>query len=173
MSDPSAYIAEIRLFGFNYAPRYWAFCDGALLAIAEHTALFSLLGTTYGGDGRTNFKLPDMRGRVPIHRGQGPSLSPYGMGQNGGFEKIPLSIQEMPSHTHAPRCSDQPGNQQFPSNAVPADEGHATFQLYQSTAEKDMQPTTPTGGDQPHYNIQPFLVVNYCICLDGLYPPRS
>lgn len=173
MSDQSAYTGEIRLFGFSYAPRDWAFCNGVLLAIAEHTALFSLLGTNFGGDGRTNFGLPELRGRVPIHQGQGPTLSPYYMGQPGGAEAIRLTLPQIPSHTHAPRCSDQPGNQQVPSGAVPADEGHAGFQLYQTTAEKEMQPTSAAGGDQPHYNLQPFLVVNYCICLDGIYPPRS
>lgn len=172
MTD-NAYTGEIRMFGCNFAPRDWAYCDGSLLEISQHTALFSLLGVNYGGDGRTTFALPDFRGRVPIHRGQGPALSNYRMGQKSGAETVQLTTLEMPKHTHAPRCSNQSGNQQLPKNAVPADEGNVAHKLYQDTSDDDMLPTTSAGENQAHNNIQPFSVVGFCICMNGLYPSRS
>ncbi len=168
-----AYIGEIRLFGFTFAPVDWAFCDGTLLSVSQHTALFSLIGTTYGGDGRSTFALPDLRGRVPLHKGQGPGLRDYRQGQKSGMEMVQLTPAEMPSHSHNPQCSDQPGNQQLPANAVPADETNAVHKLYQTSADGVMFPTTSAGGNQAHDNMQPYLAVSYCMCLEGIYPSRS
>lgn len=173
MSEP--FIGEIRAFGFNFAPRGWATCDGQLLGISPNTALFSLLGTTYGGNGQTTFALPDLRGRVPIHAGQGPGLSPYTQGQVGGTEAVTLGTGELPAHSHGVRAASQ-ANSIRPLNAVLAPVASSGFSTYASATDgTPMNPdmVAPTGGGQPHANVQPYLVLNYCIALEGIFPARN
>ena len=162
------FIGEIALVGFNFAPNGWALCDGSLLPIAQNTALFSLLGTQYGGDGITNFALPDLRGRAPIHFGAGTALSPREIGERGGAEVVALTKAQLPPHTHSEpaagrRTSGQPTGR---APAIGGDYGRP------STTAK-MAPTGPVGGGQPHENMPPFLVMNYIIALFGIYPPRA
>ena len=171
--DP--FVAEIRIFGFNFAPRGWAFCNGQLLPLSQNTALFSLLGTTYGGNGMSNFALPDMQGNVPMHPGQGPGLSPYDLGERSGTESVTLLESEMPSHSHAinPNAVDL-GDTNVPSpNATLAQSAGGT--LYQATTNTQMHPQAlaVAGGSQPHNNMQPYLTLNFCIALQGVFPPRS
>ncbi len=169
MSEP--FIAEIRIFAGNFAPRSWAFCDGQLLPISQNTALFSLIGTTYGGDGRTTFALPDLRSRAPIHKGNGGG-STYSLGQKGGEETHTLAAGEMPSHTHVIQGSADTATQSDPTGNVLAQ----STQLYrQSTNLVDMISGTMTnqGGGQAHDNMQPYLAVNFCIALQGLFPSRN
>lgn len=168
MSEP--FIGELRAFGFNFAPRGWAHCDGQLLAISSYSALFSLLGTTFGGDGRTTFGLPDLRGRTALHLGTGPGLTPRTWGQKSGQETVTLTTNEMPSHTHNFRASAETANQGKP-------QGHqiagGTF-YHAATNDATLAPSiVNTGGSQPHQNMQPFLVVNWCIALTGVFPSRS
>ena len=167
MSEP--FLGEIRAFGFNFAPRGWAMCNGQLLPIAQNTALFSLLGTTYGGNGQTTFALPDLRGRVPVHMGQGHGLSNRIQGEQSGEENHTLIITEMPAHAHAQPASNAEQDTNRPGNAVPAKGG-----VYAgSTDGTVMDASTPTGGSQPHNNMQPYLVLNYCIALQGIFPSRN
>jgi len=158
------------MFGFNFAPRGWARCDGQLLPIAQNTALFSLLGTTYGGDGRTTFALPDLRGRVPIHPGNGPGLSPYQQGQRGGTENVTLIAQQIPAHSHSQPCSSDDPNAGSPVDNVPAAVANP---IYATAANAAMAATGPVGGSQPHTNIQPYLAVYFCIALQGIFPSRN
>lgn len=173
MTDP--YIGEIRLVGFNFAPRGWALCNGQILPIAQNTALFSLLGTTYGGDGRTTFALPDLRGRVPLHAGQGPGLSARNLGESGGEASVTLLASQLPAHTHAVAASAaeagerSPAGQQF-ANAVGSLNSWAPPGSPVALAP-DM--VGGAGGSQPHNNMAPTLVVNYIIALQGVFPPRS
>ena len=170
------FIGEIIMFGGNFAPKGWALCDGSLLSISDNQALFSILGTTYGGDGRTNFALPDLRGRVSIHAGQGPGLSPRSLGQKGGEEKVTLTTSQMPSHSHAVGCSDQIGNQPTPVNHIPSAEAAGGADVYQSSAPNQTMSAAMienTGGGQAHDNMQPYLAVNYIIALVGTYPSRN
>jgi len=167
VSEP--FIGEIRAFGFNFAPRGWAMCNGQLLAIAQNTALFSLLGTMYGGNGQTTFALPDLRGRTPTHNGQGPGLTSRTMGELSGEENHTLVQTEMPQHTHAQPASNAQQDTNRPANAVPARGGVYTG----ATDGAVMDPTTVSGGSQPHNNMPPYLVVNYCIALEGIYPSRN
>ena len=179
MAEP--FIAEIRMFGGNFAPVNWAFCDGSLLSISQNSALFSLLGTTFGGNGTTNFALPDLRGRVPVHAGSGPGLSPYALGQSGGTETVNLSVAQMPAHNHLvqPNCTagvpQSPVND--PANAFPAATESSTGgpAIYGTPAGATMgaTPSAVAGGSQPHPNIQPYLCVNFIIALQGIYPSRS
>jgi microcystin-dependent protein len=164
------FLGEIRAFGFNFAPRGWAMCNGQLLPIAQNQALFSLLGTTYGGNGQTTFALPDLRGRVPIHMGQGPGLSSKDLGEQAGQEAQTLSVNEMPAHTHAQPASSGEQDTNRPGNAVPARGG-----VYAGSGDGStfMDPTTTTGGSQPHNNMQPYLVLNYCIAITGIFPSRN
>ena len=172
MSQP--FLGEIRLFPYNFAPRGWAFCNGQLLAIAQNTALFSLLGTTYGGNGQTTFALPDLRGRVPISSGQGTGLSNYDLGQVGGAESFTLLATQLPAHNHpvAPPCSTDDPNAGSPKNNFPATVGTA---IYSTTSNASMGAGTTgtTGGGQPVPNIQPYLTLNYCIALQGIFPARN
>ena len=170
-ADP--FIGEIRIFAGTFAPQGWAFCDGQLLAIAQNTALFSLLGTNYGGDGRTTFGLPDLRGRVPMHAGSGPGLTPRYLGQKGGQEQVTLNESQIPAHTHQAKASSEAPDTNSPENAVSAQK--VRTHLY-NTGPSDVNMGTTaissTGGSQAHDNMQPYQCLNYIICLQGLYPSR-
>ena len=171
MADP--FVAEIRIFPFNFAPKGWAWCNGQLMPISQNTALFSLLGTTYGGDGRSNFALPDLMGRAPMHPGQGPGLSLHDLGETGGSETVTLLESEMPAHTHAQVSNTDTGGQ---LNGTDRLWGEANTRIYSPTVNpaQPMHPSslTPTGGDQPHNNMQPYLTLYFCIALQGVFPPR-
>ncbi|HWS25546.1 MAG TPA: tail fiber protein [Xanthomonadales bacterium] len=172
MSSP--FVAEIRIVGFNFAPAGWAFCNGQLLPLSQNTALFSLLGTFYGGNGKSNFALPDFQGNAPMHQGQGPGLSEYFLGEQGGASTVSLLESEIPSHSHTLNASDNPGERNNPATnlyAVP-DSGF----LYANAASMtpmSLQSLAVTGGDQPHNNMPPYLVLNFIIALQGVFPPRS
>jgi microcystin-dependent protein len=172
MSEP--FVGEIRMFAGNFAPRGWAFCDGQLLAVSQNDALFSLLGTIYGGDGRTTFGLPDLRGRVPIHAGTGPGLSPRRLGAKGGSEKETLTVNQLPSHTHPFRGSTDNGLDPNPQgNHVAAS---TALQPYSETeiADTDLASSAVSnvGGSRSHSNLMPFLCVNFIMALVGIYPSR-
>lgn len=175
MSEP--YIGEIRMFGGNFAPRGWAFCDGQLLSIAQNSALFSILGTIYGGDGRTTFALPDLRGRVAIGPGNGPGLSSYREGQRGGTETVTLNTNEIPSHSHTivVGATEEDGNSNEPNGNVLANS--ANFGYYTGGPEANVSlggvSAGNTGGNLSHENRQPFLAIYYIIALQGIFPPRS
>lgn len=172
MSEP--FVGEIRMFAGNFAPRSWAFCDGQLLAVSQNDALFSLLGTIYGGDGRTTFGLPDMRGRLSVHAGTGPGLSPRRLGAKAGAENVTLTANQMPSHSHAYNGSTAAGNLNSPAGNVLA--GRASDATYIETpASAQMSPNSVdnTGGSQSHTNLMPYLCVNYIIALFGIYPSRQ
>lgn len=176
MSDP--FIGEIRMFAGNFAPTGWALCQGQILAIAQNTALFSLLGTTYGGNGQTTFALPDLRGRSPMQQGQGPGLSPRTLGEQGGSETVTLLTNQMPAHTHSHLASGAQGDQVTPEgnfDAVLLDPNTQQPQSqYGAAANTTMNPTTigAAGGSQPHSNMSPFLCLNFIIALEGIYPSR-
>jgi len=165
MSEP--FIGEIRLFTYNFAPKGWAFCNGQLLPINQNFALFSLLGTTYGGDGTTNFALPDLRGRVALHEGTG-----FPLGQTGGEATHTLTVSELPSHTHQASGSSDAANTVLPGNSVWA---HSDNLVYNQSANLQMSPSaiSAVGGGQAHNNMQPYLVLNYCISLQGTFPSQN
>ena len=171
--DP--FVAEIRIFGFNFAPKGWAFCDGQILPLSQNTALFSLLGTTYGGDGRSNFALPNLQGSAPMFSGQGPGLSLRDLGETGGSETVTLLESELPSHPHTLRGNTlDVADTNVPSaNASFAQSSGGT--LYQTATNTQLGPNAlpPAGGDQPHNNMQPYLTFYFAIALQGVYPPRS
>lgn len=171
--DP--FVAEIRIFPFNFAPRGWAWCDGQLLPLSQNTALFSLLGTTYGGNGKSNFALPDLQGRAPMHPGQGPGLSLHDLGETGGSETVSLLESEMPSHSHNLVGSNQPAEDRAPAGEILARSVGAS--LYQTTTSglqaMSDNALAPAGGDQPHNNLQPYLTFYFCIALQGVFPPRT
>jgi len=169
------YLGEIRTFGFNFAPIGWAQCNGQIMAISQNTALFSLLGTNFGGNGTSNFGLPNLQGNVPMHWGQGAGLSPYSIGETAGETMITLTSGQMASHNHAVQAAEgtatnTPGTGAWLGRAEPADfytnTGSPTVHLAQGAIGL-------TGGGQPHPNQQPYLVVNFCIALNGVYPPRG
>jgi len=170
VSEP--FIGEIRMFGFNFAPNGWAMCNGQLLAISQNTALFSLLGTYYGGNGTSNFALPDFRGRVPLHQGQGSGLSSYVIGEVAGTETVTLSTAQLPSHTHGVQAGTD-ATTKDPTGSFPgfASGGAA----YTGTGGAAMAPAMvgSTGSGQPVPNIQPLLVVTFCIALFGIFPSRN
>jgi microcystin-dependent protein len=169
MAQP--YVGEIRMFAGNFAPAGWRFCDGALLPISENEILFQLIGTTYGGDGQSTFRVPDLRGRVPVHQGAGSGLSTRTMGENGGVEEVTLTQQQIPIHTHPLIGTETISNDATPASNVPAQT--STFDFYQSTGGGGAmapQSISPVGGSQPHDNMQPFLCVNYIISLFGIFP---
>ena len=174
MAEP--FLGQIIMFGGNFAPRGWALCDGQLLPISQNTALFSLLGTTYGGNGQTTFALPDLRGRVPLHMGQGPGLSPYTLGQVGGTEAVTLLVNNLPQHTHSLNGNSTGGNQPGPSGNVLAVESTGTSSNYSSNAPNatlSPQAVGSTGGSQPVSIQQPYLCMNFVIALQGIYPSRN
>ncbi len=162
------------LFAGNYAPAGWALCNGQLLPIQQNAALFSLIGTTYGGDGQSTFGLPDLRGRAPIHVGQGPGLQNYVWGQKGGVEAVTLTSPEMPAHIHGfgQACSSDPGGEESPANNYL---GSQSPGIYSATSNAQMGAGTSStaGGNQAHENRAPYLAINYCIALTGLFPSRD
>ena len=166
------FIGQIMMFGGNFAPRGWAFCDGQLLPISQNTALFSLLGTTYGGDGRTTFALPDLRGRTPIHSGHGPGLSDYRQGSKGGQETVTLTVNQMPSHNHVVKANlDEGTSDEVENNYL----SNSSTPLYSSSADGNLNTSSVvhTGGGQAHSNMQPYLAIQYVIALQGIFPSRS
>jgi len=173
MSEP--FIAEIKIFAGNFAPRGWAFCDGQMLPISQNTSLFSLIGTTYGGDGRTTMALPNLQGKAVMHPGRGPGLSPRSLGQTGGVEFVSLSTSTMPNHSHNWKGIVTPANDDDPNEKLIArgaglgaytnDTSHMVAMANNAVSE--------TGGNQAHNNMQPYLTLNYIIALVGLYPSRS
>ena len=175
MADP--FVAEIRIFPFNFAPKGWAWCDGQLLPLSQNTALFSLLGTTYGGNGKSNFALPDLQGRAPMHPGQGPGLSLHDLGETGGSETVSLLESEVPSHSHAMRASsDGADNFVAVANMLAKPVGRGN-NLYSTTttplAAMSDKAIAPAGGDQPHNNMMPYLTFYFSIALQGVFPPRT
>ena len=172
MSNP--FLGQILLVPYNFSPRSWAFCNGQILSIAQNTALFALLGTTFGGNGQTTFALPDFRSRVPIHPGQGPGLSPYVLGQQGGSESVTLTIPQMPAHNHIAQlhASGATGSDGSPTGNYLAENNQ-----YTNTTNTTMNANAVTvgiaGGSQPHPNIQPYLCINFIIALQGIFPSRS
>ena len=172
--DP--FVAEIRIFPFNFAPRGWAWCDGQLLPLSQNTALFSLLGTTYGGNGKSNFALPDLQGRAPMHPGQGPGLSLHDLGETGGSDTVTLLESEMPAHIHSVNASGAPADAQTPAGFSPARViGTLPYLAPAGATLVPMSTSTiaPAGGDQPHNNLQPYLTFYFNIALQGVYPPRT
>jgi len=175
MSSP--FVAEIRIFGFGFAPRGWAQCNGQLLPISQNTALFSLLGTYYGGNGQSNFALPNLQGSAPMFWGQGPGLSLHDLGETGGSETVTLLESEIPSHAHALNGQGSNANLNDPSQAVLA-RAFGGGNLYKLSAGANIVPLSdqslaPAGGDQPHNNMMPYLTLNFCIALQGVFPPRT
>jgi microcystin-dependent protein len=179
MSDP--FLAEIRIFACNYAPQGWALCNGQILSIAQNTALFSLLGVNYGGNGQTTFALPNLQGMVPIHAGQGPGLEPYNLGEAGGTANVTLQQTEMPAHAHQPACNTSNGtvlksaNNQLSRGFVGSGRGGTEIKMYSSGATNGTlapQAILPAGGGQPHNNMMPYLTLNFCIALQGIFPQR-
>jgi microcystin-dependent protein len=170
MSEP--FLGMIIIVPYNFAPRGWAFCNGQILPIAQNTALFSLLGTTYGGNGQTTFALPDLRGRFPNSSGQGPGLSNYDLGQVSGTESVTLTVNQLPGHTHpfAPPCSSQPASSSKPSGLVPSAGG-----TYNNAPDGALGAGTtgPAGGSQPTGIMNPYLTLNFCIALEGIFPSRN
>ena len=172
--DP--FVAEIRIFGFNFAPRGWAFCNGQLMPIAQNTALFSLLGTTYGGNGQTTFGLPNLQGSAVMHQGQGPGMTPRFLGETGGSANVALLQSELPPHSHNVTVAA--------TNDAVADRSNATGNVLAKPIDSSYAPggsnttmnpnsSTLAGSSAPHNNMQPYLVINFCIALQGVYPPRS
>ena len=163
------YVGEIRIFAGNFAPAGWMFCEGQLLPISENETLFQLIGTTYGGDGESTFALPDLRGRVPIHQGNGFILA-----ETGGAEEITLTTQQIPAHAHALTASTSPGTQNAPANNVPASSPSVTLYTGDVTdSNMAANAVGPIGGSQPHTNFQPYICINYIISLFGLFPSET
>lgn len=172
MSEP--FVGEIRMFAGTFAPRGWALCDGQLLAISSNDALFSLLGTIYGGDGRTTFGLPDLRGRLPIHAGSGPGLSPRRLGATLGVESVTLGLAQLPSHGHVPQASTAAGTQSSPAGAVLASApGVRIYRPTPPVAAMHASAITSSGGNGSHNNVMPFQCLNFIIALVGIYPSRT
>jgi microcystin-dependent protein len=175
MADP--FVAEIRIFPFNFAPKGWAWCDGQLLPLSQNTALFSLLGTTYGGDGKSNFALPDLQGRAPMHPGQGPGLSLHDLGETGGSETVTLLESEIPAHSHALQANGAPADLQLAGSdrTLARSTGGNAYRTAPGGNLVGLSPTAlpPAGGDQPHNNMQPYITFFFNIALQGVFPPRS
>lgn len=174
MADP--FVAEIRIFPFNFAPKGWAWCDGQLMPLSQNTALFSLLGTTYGGNGKSNFGLPNLQGRTPMQPGQGPGLSPHDLGETGGSDLVTLLESEMPSHTHTSMALGAPGNRTSPAgNSIARPSAGNAFvpPAGAPLVPMSQQALPPAGSGQPHNNMQPFLTFYFCIALQGVFPTRG
>ena len=171
--DP--FVAEIRIFPFNFAPKGWAFCNGQLLPISQNTALFSLLGTTYGGDGKSTFALPNLQGSAPMHPGQGKGLSLRDLGETGGAETITLLQSEMSAHSHSLMASTSTANQPGPNanNSLARVQGATPYGPATNLVAMAIQALAPAGGDLPHNNMQPYLTLNFNIALQGVFPPRT
>ncbi len=167
MSGP--FVGEIRMFAGNFAPAGWAFCNGALIPISENETLFNLIGTTYGGDGQSNFALPNLQSRVPVHVGPG-----FALGQSGGVETVTLTVSQIPAHSHVPQCNSGDGSQSSPQGGVWAKS--TTLSEYTNTSPSlTMDPAAlgSAGGSQPHDNMIPFLVINFIISLFGIFPSQT
>jgi microcystin-dependent protein len=176
VSNP--FLAEIRILAFNFAPMGWATCDGQILPISQNAALFSLLGTTFGGDGKSTFGLPNLQGNAPMAPGQGPGLRLHFLGESGGEQTVSLLESEMPAHPHALMASAHDATVNAPAPANSLARSSPTYIYKQPTGSAPLtqmsdNAVTPAGGDQPHNNMQPFLTLNFCIALQGVYPPRS
>lgn len=169
MADP--FVAEIRMFGFNFAPKGWAMCNGQLLPLSQNTALFSLLGTFYGGDGKSTFALPNLQGSAPIHQGQGSGLSEYFLGQQGGSQFVTLLQSEMPVHSHGFTASEGVINESTPANFF-FGAGETRYAAPAAVTQMAPQALAVAGGSLPHNNMMPYLVVNFCIAMQGVFPPR-
>ena len=176
MADP--FVAEIRIFPFNFAPTGWAFCNGQLMPISQNTALFALLGTTYGGDGKSTFALPNLQGCAAMHPGQGQGLSLRDLGEMGGSEQVTLLVSEMPIHTHVVSGSESIATLQSPTPNVLLARMEGGVNAYQSNTNANLvtmapQALAPAGGSLPHNNMQPYLTLNFNIAMQGVFPPRS
>ncbi|GMU65135.1 MAG: hypothetical protein AMXMBFR36_14090 [Acidobacteriota bacterium] len=173
MADP--FVAEIRIFPFNFAPKGWAWCDGQLLPLSQNTALFSLLGTTYGGNGKSNFALPDLQGRAPMQPGQGPGLSLHDLGETGGSDTVTLLESEMPAHSHAVRTFNDVGEDRIPgpSEALARSTGGLLYSAPGALVAMAPEAHPPAGGDVPHNNMMPYLTCYFLIALQGVFPPRT
>lgn len=172
MADP--FVAEIRIVGFNFAPTGWALCNGQLMPISQNTALFSLLGTNYGGNGKSNFALPNLQGSAPMHQGQGPGLTDRDVGEIGGSSAVTLPQTEIPAHNHNAMARSILGNKASPENNNWAGSSIARQYLADSNNNQaGPSALSVTGGSQPHNNLQPYLVLNFVIALQGIFPPRS
>ena len=172
MSEP--FVGEIRMFAGNFAPRGWAFCDGQLLAVSQNDALFSLLGTIYGGDGRTTFGLPDVRGRLPIHAGTGPGLSNRTLGAKGGQESVTVTVNQLPAHSHQAKASGDVANELGPvSDNVLANTAAPIYVAGGGSATMGSGAIGNTGGSRNHTNLMPYLCIHFIIALFGIYPSRQ
>lgn len=172
MADP--FVAEIRIVSFNFPPTGWAFCDGQLLPLSQNTALFSLLGTVYGGNGLNTFGLPNLQGRAPMHPGQGPGLSLRDLGEEGGVSSVTLLESEIPMHTHSLNAVNFPSDSNNPTgNAIGRSSNVAAYGTAGSTVQMKNTALAPAGGSLPHNNMQPYLTLNFVIALQGIFPPRS
>ena len=173
MADP--FLGEIRAFAGNFAPLGWALCQGQVLPIAENDALFALIGTTYGGDGQTTFALPNLAGRIPIHQGTGPGLTRRAMGEAGGSEAVALGVQQLPTHNHTAIGANSGADKVGPAGAFWSTDPGGNSGAYSTMAGSQMAGGAIgiAGGGQAHANLQPFLVLNYIIALEGLFPPQS
>ncbi len=171
MSEP--FVGEIRMFAGNFAPRGWAFCDAQLLAVSQNDALFSLLGTIYGGDGRTTFGLPDMRGRIPLHQGTGPGLSNRRLGSKGGAENVTLTTNQLASHSHDFNANTAGGTASVPTGNVTASTGSPLYRQIDQNVDFAADAIQHTGGSRPHNNLMPTLCVHFIIALFGIYPSRN
>jgi microcystin-dependent protein len=173
LADP--FVAEIRVFPFNFAPKGWAWCDGQLMPISQNTALFSLLGTTYGGDGKSTFSLPDLQGSVPFHPGQGPGLGLYDLGEIGGSETVTLLASQMPMHNHLVMVAtgDEAESNVPTNNALTRSKNGNIYAANTPVVPMAAEALPLAGGNQPHNNMMPYLTFYFCIALQGVFPPRS
>jgi microcystin-dependent protein len=169
----SPFIGEIRMFGFSFVPVGWHRCDGALLQIAQYDALYALLGTTYGGDGIETFAVPDFQSRIPVHQGQGLGLSQYVIGQMSGTEEVTLTVQQIPAHTHNVTASSTGTRTKTAGNNVLASGEDDIYTNDTSAPVSLTSVVTPSGGNQPHTNLQPTLCVNFCIAIEGIFPSQN
>jgi microcystin-dependent protein len=171
MSDQ--FVAEIRIVGFNFPPKGWAFCDGQLLPLSQNTALFSLLGTNYGGNGKSNFALPNLQGSAPLQAGQGPGLSDRWEGETGGTTSVTLILSEIPVHSHGVQASNSPADENDPHNGYYANTTEWGNAYGSAVNAGGASMLAPAGGSLPHNNMQPYLTLNFIIALQGIYPPRT